>query len=239
MANANPSRVGQIGAAGDTKALFLKVFSGEVMSVYNNLCVMKDRTKVITVKNGKSVQIPAIGKAKAAYHTAGAEILGDILNMGEQVITLDDILYAAAFVDDLDAAMSHFEYRQEYSKQLGEALAQQYDLKLLSLAVKTARDPSGLGKGVADQGNAESITLVANTQIADIRAGFFTAATKFAQKKIPLNDRFAVVPPDIFYRTRAGYDSDQFALFVRSRHWWYQLSEGYASFYRWLPSGYV
>lgn len=54
MANATPSRVGQIKGAGDDRALFLKVFSGEVLTTFNTACVMKDKTRVRNLSSGKS-----------------------------------------------------------------------------------------------------------------------------------------------------------------------------------------
>ena len=52
MANATPSRLGQIAGAGATDALFLKVWSGEVMTVFYNNCVMKDKTRVRNLSHG-------------------------------------------------------------------------------------------------------------------------------------------------------------------------------------------
>jgi hypothetical protein len=54
MANANPSYIGQIQGAGDTRALFLKIFSGEVLTVYDANTVMKDRVRVRNISSGKS-----------------------------------------------------------------------------------------------------------------------------------------------------------------------------------------
>ena len=87
MSNANPSRVGQSGLTGATDALFLKVFSGEVMSTFNSQTVMKEKTRIRSINNGKSAQFPAIAKTIAEYHTAGAEILGNNIEHAEKVIT--------------------------------------------------------------------------------------------------------------------------------------------------------
>lgn len=54
MANATVSRIGQIEGAGDEKALFLKVFSGEVLTAFHNENVMMDKHMVRTIQNGKS-----------------------------------------------------------------------------------------------------------------------------------------------------------------------------------------
>jgi len=54
MANATVSRVGQANLSGAVDALFLKVFSGEVLTSYNAKTVMKDKTRVRSISSGKS-----------------------------------------------------------------------------------------------------------------------------------------------------------------------------------------
>lgn len=200
MANATPSRVGQILGSGDTRALFLKVFSGEVLTTFNAATVMKDKVRTRSIASGKSAQFPAIGKTSAAYHTPGAEITGNAIQQDEKVITIDDLLLSSAFISRIDEAMSHFDVRSEYSTQMGQALAQTYDRNLLSLAVKAARDPSGLGNGAVDQGDAESLAIGVSPTVATIVDAAFSAAQKFDEKNIPADQRYLVVPPSVFYK---------------------------------------
>jgi len=56
MADANASRLGQIKGAGDARALFLKLWSGEVLTVYDAATVMKEKTRVRNITSGKSAQ---------------------------------------------------------------------------------------------------------------------------------------------------------------------------------------
>jgi hypothetical protein len=199
MSNANPSRVGQAGLTGATDALFLKVFSGEVMSTFNAQTVMKEKTRIRSIQNGKSAQFAAIGKTVAEYHTAGAEILGNNVEHGEKVITIDDLLMANTFIANIDEAKNHYDVRAEYSKQMGQALAQTYDRNLLSMAVKAARDPSGLGAGVAGQDNAASEALGATPTTAQIVTGIYDAAATLDEKNVPEADRFVIVSPATYY----------------------------------------
>lgn len=200
MSNATPSRLGQANLAGDTNALFLKVFSGEVMSTFATKTVMKDKTRVRTIKNGKSAQFPAIGRTKAEYHTPGAEILGNSIKHDEKVITIDDLLISHTFISNIDEAKNHYEVRSEYSRQMGDALAQTYDRNLLSMAVKAARDAAGLGKGVADQGDAASINLGSATPTtAAIVSAIYDAAATMDAANIPETDRFVIVNPAVYY----------------------------------------
>ena len=199
MSNATPSRLGQANLAGPTDALFLKVFSGEVMSTFNAQTVMKEKTRIRSIKNGKSAQFAAIGKTVAEYHTAGAEILGNNIKHDEKVITIDDLLISNTFIANIDEAKNHYEVRSEYSKQMGQALAQTYDRNLLSMAVKAARDPSGLGLGVADQGNASSESIGATPTVDTIVGALYDAAAEFDVRNVPESDRYVVVSPATYY----------------------------------------
>ena len=53
MSDANPSRLGSINGGEDKKALFLKVFSGEVLATFQQNNVFLDKTTVRTIASGK------------------------------------------------------------------------------------------------------------------------------------------------------------------------------------------
>ena len=199
MSNANPSRVGQAGLSGATDALFLKVFSGEVMSTFNSQTVMKEKTRIRSINNGKSAQFAAIAKTVAEYHTAGAEILGNNIEHGEKIITIDDLLIANTFISKIDEAKNHYDVRAEYSKQMGQALAQTYDRNLLSMAVKAARNPSGIGAGVAGQGNAASEAIGATPTTTQLVTAIYDAAATLDTANVPEDERFVIVSPATFY----------------------------------------
>lgn len=199
--DANPSRLGQQALAGDTRALFLKVFSGEVMKTFNNDCVMKDKVRVRTISSGKSAQFPAIGKTTAEYHVPGSEIQGKKIEHDEKVITIDDLLIAHTFISRIDEAMNHYEVRSEYSKQIGQALAQTYDRNLFSLAIKACRDTggSGIGNGVAGQGDAESLAAGTSPSASKLVEELFLAAQKLDEKNVPQDQRYVFVPPSVYW----------------------------------------
>jgi hypothetical protein len=201
MANAVPSRFGAIKNGVDKRELFLKVFSGEVLTTFNTKTVMAEKTRVRSIASGKSAQFPAIGRTTAAYHTPGAEINGDVIQSDEKVITIDDKLLASTFISDVDEAISHFEVRSEYSRQMGDALAQTYDRNLLSLAVKAARDTGagGLGVGAVGQANAASATLGAAPTTADIIAAIYAGARALDEKNVPDSDRYVFVSPAVYW----------------------------------------
>ena len=79
MSNATVSFLGKADNSGDDNALFLKVFSGEVLAAFQRRNKMLDMTMVRTISQGKSAQFPVTGTVSANYHTAGNEILGQQL----------------------------------------------------------------------------------------------------------------------------------------------------------------
>lgn len=54
MANANVSNLGQVNTSGDTKALFLKVFAGEVLTAFKEATVTEGKFQERTIASGKS-----------------------------------------------------------------------------------------------------------------------------------------------------------------------------------------
>jgi len=160
---------------------------------------MKEKTRIRSIQNGKSAQFPAIGKTVAEYHTAGAEILGNNIEHDEKVITIDDLLISNTFIANIDEAKNHYDVRSEYSKQMGQALAQTYDRNLLSMAIKAARDPSGLGAGVAGQGSASSVSLGLTPTTTALVSAMYDAAATLDTANIPETERFVVVDPATYY----------------------------------------
>ena len=62
MANATPTRLGQNLATGDANALFLRIFSGEVLSAFCRENQMMNMTSVRNIQSGKSASFPVTGK---------------------------------------------------------------------------------------------------------------------------------------------------------------------------------
>jgi len=129
MANTTPSRLGQVNVAGDANQLFLKVFSGEILTTFEEFNVMKDLHTIRTIANGKSAQFPVTGIATAAYHTPGQNIADSTnsylsqIKHAEKVITIDDVLLASTFIANIDELKNHYDVRSIYAKELGKALA--------------------------------------------------------------------------------------------------------------------
>src|SRR5690554_4717969 len=127
MADANVTRIGQVNAAGDALALFLKIYGGEVLTAFETVVVLKDKHMIRQISSGKSAQFPATWKVGSSYHTPGAEIVGKTVKNAERVIAVDGLLISDVFLANIDEAMSHFEVRSVYSTEMSRELAKQYD----------------------------------------------------------------------------------------------------------------
>lgn len=196
MANATPSRLGQANLTGDAKALFLKVFAGEVLTAFAETNVVLPYVDQRTIASGKSATFPVIGKASGGYHTPGTELTGLGIAANEVVITIDDLLISHTFIANIDEAMNHYDVRAPYSQELGRFLANTLDKHLLQLGVLAARSAARItgepGGGVITDANAATDS---NALIADI----FAAAQTLDEKDVPADDRVVFLRPAQFY----------------------------------------
>lgn len=178
-------------------ALFLKVFSGEVMTAFEEMNIMKDLHKVRTIKHGKSASFPVMGKATARYHVPGTPILGsNQIATSEMVINIDDLLIADVAIYDLDDAKNHYDVRQEYSRQLGFALAREFDQKCMRVTILAARTT---GK-IADEPGGSVLTNAAYATDGDVLAGgIFNCAQVWDEKDVLDWERSIIVKPAQYY----------------------------------------
>lgn len=217
------SLAGQINAAGgnynNDNAMFLKVFSGEVLQAFETATVMKPLHTVRTISNGKSAQFPLTGIATANYHTPGQDLLTEgsyvsQIKHAEKVISIDNLLTATTFIDKLDEAKNHYDVRSIYSSELGRALAREMDKHLIGVAINTAAtfsaaDPAPINSAVADlpsstvlENNAlgaNGSDLTTDGQVTAFIDMMFEMAANFDEKNVPSEDRYVVVTPQTYY----------------------------------------
>ncbi len=216
MADAyNVSRTGQINQAGDVKAIFLKVFAGEVLTAFEGNNVIVDKQLVKSISSGKSAQFPVVGMIGSGYHTAGDELTGLDVNHAERVITIDDLLVSHAFVANIDEAMEHYDSRSIYSVEMGRKLAKDYDQAVMQEIILGARASALVTDGNGgteitsdlfknDGGTAGSATdAAAATAIA---GGIFTAAQTLDENDAPSEGRFCAVKPKEYYMLAQNTD---------------------------------
>lgn len=192
MADQTPSRLGQINAAGDVDALFLKVFAGEVLTAFKNNTVFRDRQTLRTIANGKSAQFPLTGFAQSRYHTPGQEITGDSIRHGERIITIDDMIIAPVFIANIDEAKNHYDVRSIYSGEIGYALANGYDLNVGRTFIQAARGTKVLDDGY-DGGHSNNASYDSDGTV--LYNGIFNAGVQLDTKSVPMDGRFAAIRP--------------------------------------------
>ena len=196
MADMTASRLGQTNGAGDAKALFLKQYGGEVLTAFEENNVAADKHITRTIKNGKSAQFPVTGKKDASYHTPGAEITGTIMNHGERVITIDDLLISDSFIANIDEAMNHYDVRSEYTRQDGAALARAFDKNIFAVGLNAARASATITGG---NGGSAITGASFKTSGNDLAGGIMDAAQTLYEKDVPEMERFAFVKPAQYF----------------------------------------
>jgi hypothetical protein len=195
MSNAVVSRLGQAELSGDAKALFLTVFAGETLAAFRTKTVTMERHRVKSISSGKTAQFPELGVGDSEYHTPGTEILGGQIAHNERLITIDDMLIAPRFVASIDEAMNHYDTRAEYTKDVGDALAQKFDKHVLQMGVLAARASGQAGQ--PDGGYIQDAD--GDTSGSSLAATLFTVAKVFDEKNVPEDERFFYVKPAQYY----------------------------------------
>ena len=203
MSNATVSRLGQSKGTGSVTALFLKMFSGEVLKFKNNKSMAANLVFKKTISDGISFQFPVMGKTAAGYHTPGAEILGSAMNHAEVTITVDGTHYSSVFVAEWDELINHYDVMSEYAKQLGESLSIEQDELILRAAFLAANNATAINTGYATGGTttlASGLTSAAATGFgAAFSAKLFAAAQQFAEKNWETSEVTCVTTPAVYY----------------------------------------
>jgi len=198
MSNATVSRLGLVNNSGTgVDALFLKVFSGEVLATFGRENLMMGMTTTRTISSGKSAQFPVTGTIASSYHTVGNEIVGTQMKHNERIINIDDMLLAHAFLAEIDQLKNHYDVRSQYSKEMGQALAKKVDQHLLQLTVLASQASATITGG---SGGTQITDSDAKTNATSMIASVFEAVQALDEKDVPSSDRYCVVTPDVYYQ---------------------------------------
>jgi hypothetical protein len=197
LANANPSRLGQINQTGDNLALFLKVFSGEVLTTFTRQAVYRPHHTIRQIPSGKQAQFPAIGITTAYTHNPGDEILGSKINMAEKNINIEGLLISPVFIPNIDEAMNHYDVRTPYAEAIALALSKQFDQDVSRTASLAARQTTPNVQGVFP-GNTLTSTEINALYASDgptLFSGIYDAGVTLDQRDVPRDGRIIVVRP--------------------------------------------
>ena len=219
----NPIGISRLGAdnlGADKNALFLKVFSGEVLQVFEENNALLPLVRQRTISSGKSAQFPVTGVATAKYHTPGESIMASgtdtaspadgildtskyLTNMShsERVISIDGMLVSSAFIGDIDEAKNHYDVRSAYSTQIGRELAYHADRALIRTAIAGARADKDRFGGTDANFKGESIDIAAGgtASAAEIITGIHSVAQKMDEKNVPSDGRYIMMNPSSYY----------------------------------------
>lgn len=218
MSDQTPSLIGVANHSGavpaataDQRVLALQEFAGEVLEAFDTMQVAKagEHYRLHRVTQGKSHSWPEIWKAVAQNHTPGVEIDGQIIQHGERLITIDDLDVAPVFVADIDEMIMHYDARQPYAHQLGQALANLNEGNFYRSAFLAARETTqptnALNPGSNEKdGNRVTNADISGTNMAGVRADLIEAlyltAQTLDQRDIPdMNDRNIWLAPAQYY----------------------------------------
>jgi len=202
------TRPGQSNGAGDARALYLKLFSGEMFKGFQRNAIARDLVMKRTLRNGKSLQFIYTGRTTAEYHTPGNAILGNSDGappVAEKTITCDDLLISSAFVYELDEVLSHYDLRSEISRKIGYALAEKYDRLIFRALTRGARAASPITKASFVEPGGTQIRVGTTTNASDaynasnLVTAFYDAAAAMDEKGVSQDGRVGVLNPRQYY----------------------------------------
>ena len=202
------TRPGAANGGADPRALYLKLFSGEMFKGFQHNTIARDLVMKRTLKNGKSLQFIYTGRTTAEYHTPGNAILGNSDGappVAEKTITVDDLLISSAFVYELDETLAHYELRGEISKKIGYALAEKYDRLIFRAITRGARKASPITKANFLEPGGTQLRVGSTTNDSDaynasnLVTAFFDAAAALDEKGVSSEGRVGVLNPRQYY----------------------------------------
>jgi hypothetical protein len=214
------SHGGQSVAAADTRGLFLKVFSGEVLRAFERAIKVAPLITGRTISSGKSAQFPTTGVAAARFFTPGENLFeagsasGQSLDshdylskikQSERVIYVDELLTSACFIDDLDEAMSHYDYRSIFARELGAALARHQDNYALYTLIAAGYNVGDVS-GEITPGDSPSVIDDTDflTNSASALDTLYDAARILDENDVPKEDRYVLLNPTGYYNLLKG-----------------------------------
>ena len=211
QSTAHQASVTMPGAAqstGDRRALYLKLFSGEMFKGFQHNAIARDLIMKRTIKNGKSLQFIYTGRTKAEFHTPGNSILGNSDGappVAEKTITVDELLISSAFLYELDETLAHYDLRSEISRKIGYALAEKYDRLAFRAITRGARQASPITKTNFVEPGGTQIRVGATTNDSDAYVAtnlinaFYDAAAALDEKGVSTDGRVAVLNARQYY----------------------------------------
>lgn len=229
------SQFGQItGSSGspgsDTRALYLKVYAGELITQFAERNVMRELITTRTIATGKSLQFPVLGKGSAVVHTIGDNLLTasgtlytaeapttsvsqypKVMAQNERLLFIDNKIISDVNVPDIDEMLTHFAGRGAYVTEQVRQLNNTFDRTAILALIGAARvrnnaadlvygEPGGGTNG--DGGGIGVATATAGTGVTGgaITDALWACAQRFDELDIPKEGRAVLIPWASFYK---------------------------------------
>ena len=203
------SRFGEKLGVAPEEALFLKQFAGEVLTSFERYSVTNGRVRERRIQNGKSASFPLIGAMSSSYLTPGENLITEggasstylsDPKLSEKIIAIDGLLTSSVMIHDLDEAMSHYDVRGPYAREMGWALAKTYDLNNLWAIWSGSLTPATIAGDESDWSKGgKKLTDSGWAAAANITAALLTVAQTFDENDVPSEGRHVVIDPADFY----------------------------------------
>jgi hypothetical protein len=192
----------------DDRSLFLKMFSGEVLTAFTAATVTKGKVREKNITSGKSYQFPKTGTSMAEYLQRGQEMMGNPFATGEVEVTIDAPMVAHHALWDFDQAMSQFDVRGPMTADMGQALARMYDqnnFRQIALAARTAAvGPFPGGNRIVNAGLLATGAIDGTVWLAQIRQAKLALKAKNVPDGVTL---YAAVPYAVFDAIKYARDA--------------------------------
>ena len=203
------SRLGENAAtATNAKELFLKTFTGEVLTAFNANNIAMPLHRVRTISSGSSAQFPLTGIATTATLAAGNEVSPSAIAHSEKVVNINDLLTSSVFIAKIDEAMNHYDVSSIYSSEIGTALANAADQAVFTAIAAATDDTTEYAQG-ANQNNAD--IEIAGTPSAssgtDVAEAIFQALEALDTKNVT-GEKSVVLDAATYYKMFAGSASN-------------------------------
>ena len=180
------------GLSGDDYTLFLKVYGGEVVKAYNLASDVHNKLRSRTIQSGKSATFPTISKEEAKIFTPGQDLFSDSngyesdMSNDEKVVSINKMLIATAFVDEVEEMMAHYDVRGPYAEQMGAALA-------------TAHDRWSIAAMLSDATAGTAVGTTGSWTAGNFKTAIEEAAGLMDSAGVPKKGRYVLVTPTLFY----------------------------------------
>lgn len=186
------------------KALFLKTFTGEVLTAFNANNIAMPLHRVRTISSGSSAQFPLTGIATTATLAAGNEVSPSAIKHSEKVVNINDLLTSSVFIAKIDEAMNHYDVRSIYSSEIGTALAKAADVAIFTKIAAATDDTTEYAQG-ASQNNAD--VTIAGTDGTGVANAIFSALEALDTKNVT-GEKSVVLDAATYYKMFSGTNSN-------------------------------